>query len=199
MYFPFFLALAYALGSVPFGAVLSRWRAGMDITKAGSGNIGATNVLRQAGPALGVATLACDMAKGALPVLGAALVLGTDGFLNQTAVALVALAAFLGHLFPLYSLFKKGGKGVATAAGCVLVLSPVALACALVVFAAVVGIFRRVSLGSLISAASLAPLVYWQTHSLPYTGAALAVTILVWFKHEANIKRLIAGEESAIF
>ncbi|MBI9074299.1 MAG: glycerol-3-phosphate 1-O-acyltransferase PlsY [Desulfatibacillum sp.] len=199
MYFLFFLALAYVLGSIPFGVVLTRWRARMDITKVGSGNIGATNVMRQAGPALGIATLACDMAKGALPVLGMMLVLGEESFLAQTGIALVALAAFLGHLFPLYSLFKQGGKGVATAAGCFLILSPLALAGALLAFATAVGISRRASVGSLTAAASLAPLVYWRTHSVAYTAAAFAVAVLVWFKHEANIKRLLAGEEPRIF
>lgn len=199
MYFLFFLALAYALGSIPFGVVFTRWRSRMDITKVGSGNIGASNVLRQAGPALGLATLACDMAKGALPVLGIMLILGEDSFPAQAVIALVALAAFLGHLYPLYTLFKQGGKGVATAAGCFLILSPLALAGALLIFAAAVGIFRRSSVGSLAAATSLVPLVLWRTHSLAYTGAALAIAVLIWFRHKANIRRLAAGSEPRVF
>ena len=116
---------AYFLGSIPFGLVLTRLFTSIDIRKTGSGNIGATNVRRMAGNLLGVLTLIGDVLKGALPVfLATALVRGEAGNIPEMIIAFVATGAFIGHLFPVYLKFKTGGKGVATAFGCFLVISP---------------------------------------------------------------------------
>ncbi len=186
--------LAYLSGSIPSGTILTKRRAKMDITAQGSGNIGATNVLRQAGPALGIATLVADMAKGALPVLAA-----THICQSSTWIAVTAVCAFLGHLYPVYTMFKKGGKGVATAAGGTLVFAPLAMGASLLVFAAAVGISRRASVGSLAASAALCPTVILVSGSWPLFSASIVMTILIWIRHRDNIKRLLAGEEPRIF
>ena len=186
----------FLLGSVPFGLLLTRWRRGMDIRRAGSGNIGATNVMRQAGPLLGVLTLACDAGKGALPV---ALALAPAAPGREALAAATALCAFLGHLYPVYTRFGGGGKGVATAAGCAAVLCWPALLISLAVFVAVVWICGRVSVGSLAAAASL-PVAGAFFSSSRFTWAALFfMSALVWVRHRENISRLRAGTEPRLF
>src|SRR6185369_15284983 len=139
------VVLGYLAGCVPSGLLLGR-RAGIDVRRHGSGNIGATNVARSAGALLGLATLVADAAKGALPVLVAGVL---DG---RPAVATAAgVAAFVGHVFPVTLRFA-GGKGVATAVGVLLVIAPLALVCALVVFALTFLLTRYVSLGSVLAA-----------------------------------------------
>ena len=192
---PILFAIAYLLGSIPFGLILAKLFGGTDVRKAGSGNIGATNVARVAGPLAGVLTLLLDAAKGYAAVGVASR--ATHGGTN--AVVLAGLFALLGHCFPIWLKFR-GGKGVATAAGLFLALCPWALAAALLVFALVVSVSRLVSLASLASAASLPLLVYllWTPHFVPpaiVTFGSLAMSAVVIWQHRGNIGRLARGEE----
>ena len=191
---------AYLLGSIPFGLVLVKTCKSVDLRKTGSGNIGATNARRAGGLMLGLATLACDVLKGAIPVYLAVLLL-TDagGFTREIWASLVAFLAFSGHLFPLYLKFKTGGKGVATAAGCMAVLSPVGLVMALAAFVLVAGFSNRVSAGSLAAAVMLPVGVFLANRSLILTGCALIISILIIIRHQDNIKRLISGTEPTIW
>lgn len=191
------LMFAYLLGSIPWGLILSRIFAREDIRLKGSGNIGATNVTRQAGVIPGVLTLTADILKGAIPVYLALAAFGTAGGSADFYPAAVALAAFLGHLFPVYLRFRDGGKGVATAAGCFAVVSPGAVLAAVVVFIAMLSMSRRVSVGSLSSAAVL-PLAVWiATGSAIMTASAAIVALFIFIRHRDNLKRLMAGEEPA--
>ncbi len=189
-------AAAYLLGSVPFGVLIARRWGGMDIRRGGSGNIGATNVARLAGWRPGVLTLLADVAKGAIPA-GLALVVLPDptGWLCRWGTALVAMAAFAGHLWPLYTLGRSGGKGVATTLGVFLVLSPAACLAAMGVFLAAALLTRRASAGSLAAAASLPLFLGWSRAPLPWLALALVIMACVLWRHEANIRRLIAGTE----
>src|SRR6266851_920604 len=188
-------AAAYLLGSIPFGLILSKIFGGGDVRKAGSGNVGATNVARVAGPLAGILTLALDAAKGAAAVWLAA------RFSNESAtwMTIAALAALVGHCFPVWLKFR-GGKGVATAAGGFLMLSPFALLGSVILFILVVAFWRYVSLGSMSAAASMPLLIYffWAPHHAPplaVTFGALAAAVLIIYKHDANIQRLVQGEE----
>lgn len=189
------VVLSYLLGSVPFGALLVRLKLGRDIRSEGSGNIGATNVLRTSGPALGGATLALDAGKAALPALVGMLLFGCHG----PVPALAALAAFLGHIFPAYTMGTGGGKGVASAAGAMLVLCPSALALAFVAFCACLLIFRRVSAGSLAGAVvmALAGMLAGCGFATAMSGVIMA-GLVVW-RHKENILRLHQGTEPKIF
>jgi glycerol-3-phosphate acyltransferase PlsY len=189
--FLFLLALAYLIGAIPCGVVLTRLFGKEDIRQAGSGNIGATNVYRVAGRGLGVATLVGDALKGALPTL---LAVGVPAF-SMTQVALVAAATFLGHLYPVYLNFK-GGKGVATALGIFLVLSPKAVLLAFAIFAGVLWKWRYISLGSISAAAAIPLLVLLFERSLPLFLCALFVAGMVIVRHRANIERLKSGAEN---
>lgn len=187
--------VAYLLGSIPFGLILTKLFGGGDVRQAGSGNIGATNVARVAGPLPGILTLLLDAAKGAAAVWLAA------RFSNESATWMViaALAALIGHCFPVWLKFR-GGKGVATAAGIFLMLSPLALLGSVIVFTLVVAFWRYVSLGSISAAASMPLLIYllWAPHHAPplaVTFGALGAAVLVIYKHDGNIERLIEGEE----
>ena len=190
--------LAYLLGSIPFGLVLTGLFTDIDIRKAGSGNIGATNVRRLAGTPLGMAMLASDVAKGAVPVALAQSLPPPSLLSKDVFLALVAIAAYCGHLFPVYTKMRGGGKGVATAAGCLAVISPLAVLFALGAFllAAVVG--NRVSVGSLAAAATLPPAIWVTTHSAAFTACALVLAVGIFFRHRANIRRLIDGSEPTI-
>ncbi len=186
---------AYLLGTIPFGLLLGKVFGGADVRKAGSGNIGATNVARVAGPIAGVFTLLLDAAKGAAAVWLAA------RFAHDSAawMTIAGLAALVGHCFPIWLGFR-GGKGVATAAGFFLALCPPALLGSLTLFLLVVAFSRYVSLGSLAAAASMPLLIYflWAPHHAPpliVTFGALAATLLVVYKHDANIQRLVEGRE----
>jgi len=181
---------AYLIGAVPTGVILTRLVGGEDVRKAGSGNIGATNVYRVAGKKLGVLTLVGDILKGLVPVLLA----DRAGF-AAGGVALVAAAAFIGHCYPIYIGFK-GGKGVATALGIFLVLSPPAVLCVLLLFIFLVWKWRYVSLGS-ISAAGLIPiLVLLFEGSASLFAASLFIGGMVIWRHRSNIERLLAGTEN---
>ncbi len=191
MTFILLTVLAYLIGAIPCGVVLTRLCGKEDIRQAGSGNIGATNVYRVAGRGLGIATLIGDALKGVIPTLVAA---SMDSF-SMSQVAIVAAATFLGHLYPVYLGFK-GGKGVATALGIFIVLSPKSVLFALVAFVALLWKWRYISLGS-ISAAALIPfLVLYFEKSLPLFVATLFIAGMVIVRHRANIERLKNGTES---
>jgi len=192
------LVFAYLLGSIPWGIVLTRLFTSVDIRREGSGNIGATNVVRIAGPTLGVLTLMGDMLKGGIPVWIAGVLTTPNSFWGEIYISLVALAAFSGHLYPLFMRFKKGGKGVATAAGCFAVISPVAFMVAILVFIMFVCWLNIVAVASL-AAATVLPVAVWKaTGSGVFTGFAVVTAIFVYFRHTDNIKRLLKGTEPQI-
>ncbi|MEK0082674.1 glycerol-3-phosphate 1-O-acyltransferase PlsY [Benzoatithermus flavus] len=184
------LLIGYVLGSIPFGLVLTRLTGAGDIRRIGSGNIGATNVLRTGRKGLALATLLLDAAKGGLPV---ALALAWAG---PEAAAVAGAGAIVGHCFPVWLGFK-GGKGVATAAGVVLVLTPLVLVLILVAFVAIVWATRWVSLGS-ITAAALAPIVAWLVGDPTAAGLYVLIAAIVILKHRENIGRLLRGQENRL-
>ncbi len=186
---------AYLIGSIPFGILLAKLFGVVDVRKAGSGNIGATNVARVAGPLPGILTLVLDGVKGAAAVWLAA------RFANESALwmTVAGLSALLGHCFPVWLRFR-GGKGVATAAGMFLALCWPAALGAIGVFILVVLFSRFVSLGSVSAAAAMPLLIYllWAPHHAPppaITFGAFAAAMLVVYKHDANIQRLVEGRE----
>jgi len=185
----------YLIGSIPFGIILSRMFGGVDVRQAGSGNIGATNVARVAGPVPGILTLVLDGVKGAAAVWLAA------RHANDSAMwmTIAGLSALLGHCFPVWLGFR-GGKGVATAAGMFLALCWPAALGAIGVFILVVLFSRFVSLGSVAAAAAMPLLIYllWAPRHAPpliVTFGAFAAAMLVVYKHDANIQRLVEGRE----
>ncbi len=185
------LAIAYLLGAIPFGYLLVKWKTGADIRASGSGNIGATNVLRTTGRAAGVATLLLDIAKGYAAVWVAARLTEQDAFW----MALAALAVMAGHAYPVFLKFK-GGKAVATMVGAFLFITPVALGAIVVVFVASVAGTRFISVGSIISAATF-PLAVWllQRAPLPILLASVVAGAFIIYKHSNNIRRLREGSE----
>ena len=189
------LVLAYLLGSIPFGYVIVRLGWGTDIRTLGSGNIGATNVLRSFSRWGGILTLVLDAAKGFLAVYA------THYFVhgNEKYVAMAAVAVVAGHVFPVFLKFR-GGKGVATAAGVFLCLGPLPLLTSLVIFVLVVAIWRFVSLGSIISAGSFCILYFLldfsKDHSLWILSASVVSSCLIVVRHRENIKRLVLGTEN---
>lgn len=187
-------AIAYVLGSIPFGYLIVRWQKGIDVRLTGSGSIGATNVMRNLGLAGFVATFALDCAKGAAAVLLAARWTGDDA--RWTGAA--AVAAIFGHCFPLW-LKYRGGKGVATTIGVYLLLTPAAVGVWLMVFGITLVLWRYVSLGSIIASALFPALVYFldRPPSAIVLAAAASAAIVIG-KHHSNIRRLLAGTESRI-
>jgi glycerol-3-phosphate acyltransferase PlsY len=186
---------AYLLGSIPFGLLLGKQFGGRDVRSAGSGNIGATNVARVAGPVAGILTLLLDAAKGALAVFLA----GRLSEQSSTWMMIAGLCALVGHCFPVWLGFR-GGKGVATAAGVFLVLSPLSFLGAALLFFLVVLYWRFVSLGSIAAAAAMPLLIYffWAPHHAPpyaVTFGSLAAALLIVYKHDANIQRMVQGDE----
>jgi len=186
---------AYLLGSVPFGLLLTRRFCGVDVRRQGSGNIGATNVRRVAGSRPALMTLAADVLKGYVPVLCALCLSDAGGADSHILVSMTALAAILGHMFPVYTGFRGGGKGVATTAGCFLCMSPMSLAVAVIVFVAAVGLTNRVSVGSLFAAVVLPVAVWIITGFAVYTGCAAIIAAGIAWRHWDNIQRLITGTE----
>jgi acyl phosphate:glycerol-3-phosphate acyltransferase len=185
------LALGYFCGSIPFGLLLTRWAGAQDPRTIGSGNIGATNVLRTGRKDLAAATLVLDALKGTFAVIVAALAFG--GWAPLAA----AVGAFLGHLFPVWLKFK-GGKGVATFLGCLIgVAWPAAL-----IFAAawlVVAFATRYSSAAALTASVVAPLSLYLLFGRPQAAIVfIALAVLLWIKHRANIERLLAGGETKI-
>jgi glycerol-3-phosphate acyltransferase PlsY len=186
---------AYLLGSIPWGLVLTRLCSSADIKRQGSGNIGATNVSRVAGPTLGLLTFTGDVLKGAVPVyLALRFALQNQG-VNDLFLSVVSLAAFFGHLYPLFMKFKSGGKGVATTAGCFVILAPLACLMALSAFIIFLLLSRRVSAGSLAAGIVLPIAVWFATNSWGITGAAATMSVFIFIRHTENIKRLISGTE----
>ncbi len=190
---PFLLAAfagGYLLGSIPFGLLLTRLAGLGDIRAIGSGNIGATNVLRSGRKDLAAATLLLDGAKGAVAVLIAA-------YFGPDTALMAGLGALLGHLFPVWLSFK-GGKGVATALGTLLAIAwPIGILVCLL-WLLVAGIFRYSSLASLASLAG-SPIIAWFTlGDIQLVQFAAIVAVLVWLRHSGNISRLVKGEEPKI-
>jgi glycerol-3-phosphate acyltransferase PlsY len=186
-----FLTLcAYLLGSVPTGLLLARAFGGVDIRTKGSGNIGATNVYRTLGRTVGILTLAGDCLKGMIPVLAAKAL-----ELPDIWIAAVGVAAFFGHIFPVFLGFK-GGKGVATALGVFLAASPLAVLAALGVFIIVLVLWRFVSLASITAAAFMPALTALIDKKPMIVGMSMCIAAIVILKHRDNIKRLRNGTEN---
>ena len=189
MIFVVMLVAAYLLGSIPTGLLLGKiW--GVDVRKEGSGNIGATNLYRTVGRSVGAITLLGDCLKGAIPAL-----LVKHYSLPVEYVAWVGLAAFCGHVFSIFLMFR-GGKGVATALGVFLVLSPLAVVFALAVFVGFMLVWRYVSLGSIMSAAVMPLAVAFLDGDRTIFLVTLIISSVVIVKHHGNIKRLLAGAEN---
>lgn len=182
--------IAYLVGSIPFGLVLTRLAGLGDIRSIGSGNIGATNVLRTGNRALAAGTLILDGGKGALAVAIAWAYFGPDMAL------LAAMGSILGHCFPVWLRFK-GGKGVATALGVWLALEPTVGVIACGIWLLVAAVFRYSSLAGLVSVAA-APVLAWQVMGPQFAQAGAVIALLVWARHHENIRRLYKGQESRI-
>ena len=186
------LIAAYLIGGIPFGYLLVKWKTGADVRSMGSGNIGATNVLRTTGRAVGVVTLLLDIAKGYLAVWLA------GHFTNQSPIWMsgAAAAVVVGHAFPALLKFQ-GGKAVASFVGAFLCLQPVAAAVTIVIFIAVVAATRFISLGSILGAAFFPFGVWMISHpDLAVVASAAGCGALVVWRHHSNIGRLLAGTES---
>jgi len=183
-----FVVVAYLIGSIPVGVLLSRIK-GKDPRAVGSGNIGATNVMRAAGKALGIITLLGDILKGFIPTI-----LAIHAGLPDYIVASVGFAAFLGHLFPVFLRFR-GGKGVATALGVYLAMSPLAILGSFVLFVLILLKWRYVSAGSIAGTALVPVLLYALNAPEMYIYLSVVVGIMIILKHRDNIKRLISGTE----
>lgn len=184
-----FTALAYAIGSVPFAYLLARRWAGVDVRTVGSGNVGATNVLRHARPGVALAVLLLDVGKGALAVW-----LGLRAGLSVGVVAAMAVAAVAGHIYPVWLRFH-GGKGVATGCGAFALLAPRATLLAGLLFVLIVWVSRIVSLGSLAGAAALVAGVYGFGADPAVAAAAVVVALLIGLRHRENVGRLLRGTE----
>lgn len=211
------IIIAYLLGSIPFGYLIVRATKGADVRETGSGGTGATNVSRRAGKAAGVLTLALDALKGAAAVLIAELILGLPLFAGSGPtgagmhssdevaywwLAAAAITVIVGHIFPVWLRFR-GGKGVATGVGVFLVLAPIAVALAAVIFVLVVVLTRYVSLGSILAAIAIPLFVLFQNAFIrpieflaPTMCAAIAGAALIVFAHRENIGRLVRGDEN---
>jgi glycerol-3-phosphate acyltransferase PlsY len=186
------LLIAYFLGAIPFGYLLVKWKTGGDVRASGSGNIGATNVLRTTGRAAGVATLLLDIAKGYAAVwIAGALTRESPLWMSGAALAVIA-----GHAYPVFLKFK-GGKAVASFVGAFLCLAPLALAAELIIFVVVVAWTHYISLGSIVGAATF-PLAVWLILQppLPMVAAALIGGSFIIYKHSSNLQRLRAGTEN---
>jgi glycerol-3-phosphate acyltransferase PlsY len=180
---------AYLLGSIPSGLLLGK-AYGIDVRNEGSGNIGATNLYRTVGRKVGLLTLVCDCLKGFIPVLMVKL-----SALPAGIAAWVGLAAFCGHVFSVFLRFK-GGKGVATALGVFLALSPLSVAIALGVFLVLVFKWRYISLGSIVAAAVMPPAVSLLGGGRVLVLVTALIAMIVIVKHRENIKRLVGGTEN---
>ena len=189
------LVIAYLLGSIPFGYLLVKWRTGADVRSAGSGNIGATNVLRTTGRVAGAVTLLLDIGKGYAAVWIAALLTGGVEFWTSAA----ALAVMAGHAYPVFLRFQ-GGKAVASFVGAFLRLTPLPLVAALVVFLGMAAWTRHISLGSIAAAATF-PLAVWLIlqASWPVLAASILAAAFIIYRHSSNIARLHTGTEHVFY
>ncbi len=196
------LIAAYLVGSIPFGLLVARLVKGVDIRQVGSGNIGATNVARSIGKPWGMAVLILDALKGLLPtLLFPAITLGSSDPNLKHVQVFCGLAAILGHMFPCWLRFR-GGKGVATALGVVVVLVPIGSLTAAGVFVLSFAIWRIVSLSSIFAALSFAAFGMWNLWPTPFStktwslaAFSLAIPLLIIARHRTNISRLLRGEE----
>lgn len=186
------LALAYLIGAIPFGFLLVKMKTGQDVRTSGSGNIGATNVLRTSGRGAGVATLVLDIAKGYSAVwLAGFLTGGSVEWMTGAAIAVMA-----GHAFPVFLRFK-GGKAVASFVGAYLCLTPLPLLAVLVVFVVTVAVTRHISAGSILAAGSFPFAVWMVSHAPTFIVIAAAVSgAFIIYRHRENIERLRTGSES---
>jgi glycerol-3-phosphate acyltransferase PlsY len=185
------ILFGYAVGSVPFAYLLAR-RAGIDVRVAGSGNVGAANVLRTSGTPLGLTVMILDISKGAATVLAA-----YAGAGSSHSMAAAGAAAIVGHIYPVWLRFH-GGKGVAVAAGVFGVLAPLATLLSAAVFFAMAGLTRVVSLGSVVATVAL-PSAAWLTGSpTSVLVAAVGSGTLILFRHRANIRRILGGTERRV-
>lgn len=192
-----FIALfGYLLGSVPTGIVLTRLFSKVDPRKTGSKNIGATNIYRTSGKILGVLTLLGDVFKGVVPIWMAVMWTTHDLWgVSDLWIAIVGLSPILGHIFPIFLGFK-GGKGVATALGVYLAISPVAVLIEILVFAYVVWKWRIIALGSIISALTIPILIALFRNERIYFVLSGVIAALILYRHQSNIARLIQGTEN---
>ncbi|HEV2386155.1 MAG TPA: glycerol-3-phosphate 1-O-acyltransferase PlsY [Candidatus Acidoferrales bacterium] len=193
------ILIGYLVGSIPFGLWIGRYAAGADVRRRGSGNIGAANVARVAGPAAGLATLLLDGSKGAVAVwLGATLGQAHPGA-ESTRMVVAGLAAIVGHMFPAWLRFH-GGRGVATAMGVFLVIGWMAVAADLVIWLGAMAIWRYASLSSMLWAAALPLLMRWlyapghYPPTMVSAGTVIAALLVIW-RHRANLRRLVEGAE----
>lgn len=186
------LPVAYLIGAIPFGYLLVKWKTGSDVRSAGSGNIGATNVLRTTGRTAGIATLLLDIAKGFFAVWLAGRL--TDH--SELWMSLAALAVMAGHAYPVFLKFQ-GGKAVASFVGAFLCLTPGAIAAVVPVFVATVAWTRHISMGSIVGAAAF-PLGVWLIlkPGPPVVMAAIIASGFIIYRHSSNIQRLRQGTES---
>jgi glycerol-3-phosphate acyltransferase PlsY len=188
------LAAAYLIGGIPFGFLIVKWKTGADVRSSGSGNIGATNVLRTTGRAAGMVTLLLDIAKGAAAVwLADKLSAGNIHWMSAAA-----LAVMLGHAFPIFLKFQ-GGKAVASFIGAYLYLAFLPLCAVLIVWLAAVAYTRQVSMGSILAAGTF-PLAVWLLMQPPLSlvAAATASGAFIIYRHRANIARIRAGTEHVL-
>lgn len=188
------LIAGYLLGSIPFGYLLVKWVKGVDVRTQGSGNIGMTNVWRVAGAKWGIATLALDIAKGALAVFLARYLDPGD---NLLAVG-TGLTALIGNIFSVFLKFK-GGKGIGVSVGIFFSLLPLESSAGLAVFLVALALTRMISVGSLLGATTMALLTLYFEHGLTwFSGLALVATVMIWWTHRQNIQRILAGTENKI-
>ncbi len=187
-----FVALfGYLLGSVPFGLIFAKLFSKVDPRKTGSKNIGATNIFRTAGKRLGVVTLIADGLKGVAPIW-----IATQWNLPDYWIAIAGLSPFLGHIFPIFLGFR-GGKGVATALGIYLVISPVAVLIEFILFSALVWKWRFISLGSICCAMTMPILIaFFRSDSRAYFVLSVFIGALILLRHQSNIFRLLQGTEN---
>lgn len=186
-------AIAYLLGAIPFGYLLVKWTTGVDVRTGGSGNIGATNVLRTTGPMTGIATLLLDIGKGYLAVWIAGRL--TDH--NVIAMSVAALAVMAGHAYPVFLHFK-GGKAVASFVGAFLCLTPLALGAVLVVFVVMVAWTRHISVGSLVGALTFPLAVWLMEKNLMLVAAGAIAGAFIIYKHRSNLQRIREGTEHVL-
>ena len=185
---------AFILGSIPFGQIVSKRVASIDITTRGSGNIGATNVAREIGMKWGIVTLLLDMLKGFVPVLCSMSQVAEGGELGFMGPSVVGLCALAGHQFSCFRRFR-GGKGVATALGVYLVISPLSTFLALVLFVLIVAKWNYISLASMVASVSMPILLFIFKESWAISIVSALMALLICMKHYENIERLVKGKE----
>ncbi|HUU39748.1 MAG TPA: glycerol-3-phosphate 1-O-acyltransferase PlsY [Desulfatiglandales bacterium] len=193
-YFMLLFIGAYLLAAIPSGLLISRKVEKLDITKAGSGNIGAANVAREVGLKWGLITLLIDILKGFVPVVAAHYLIGSSAGISEALKGIIGISALLGHQFPVYHYFK-GGKGVATCLGVFLAISPISCLFSVIIFIILVYLWRYISLGSISAAVTMPLWLYIMGHSTTIIFLSMIMSFLIIFQHRANIQRLIQGTE----